>query len=80
MMDWDCSQRRFSFLAGEPIRSEMQLRPEGVCAFLVSINLYLAIQFMACCFVEKRPRAAVGYGIGTAFTSVLLAPPSLVLR
>ena len=59
----------------------MQLRPEGVCAFLVSINLYLAIQFMACCFVEKRPRAAVGYGIGTAFTSVLLASakPSFAL-
>ena len=49
-------------LAGEPIRFEMQLRPEGVCAFLVSINLYLAIQFIACCFVEKRPWAAVGSG------------------
>ena len=68
-------------LAGEPIRFEMQLRPEGVCAFLVSINLYFAIQFMACCFVEKRPRAAVGHGIGTAFTSVLLASakPSFAL-
>lgn len=67
--------------AGEPIRFEMQLRPEGVCAFLVSINLYLALQFMACCFVEKRPRAAVGCGIGTAFTSVLLASvkPSFAL-
>ena len=67
--------------AGEPIRFEMQLRPEGMCAFLVSINLYLAIQFMACCFVEKRPPAAVGYGIGTAFTSVLLASakPSFAL-
>ena len=60
-------------LAGEPIRFEMQLRPEGVCAFLVSINLYLAIQFIACGFVEKRAWAAVGYGIGTSFTSVLLA-------
>ena len=68
-------------LAGEPMRCEMQLRPEGVCAFLVSINLYFAIQFMACCFVEKRPRAAVGHGIGTAFTSVLLASakPSFAL-
>jgi hypothetical protein len=68
-------------LATEPIRFETQLRPEGVCAFLVSINLYVAIQFTACCFVEKRPRAAVGYGIGTAFTSVLLASakPSFAL-
>jgi hypothetical protein len=59
----------------------MQLRPEGVCSFLVSINLYFAIQFMACCFLEKRPRAAVGHGIGTAFTSVLLASakPSFAL-
>jgi hypothetical protein len=60
-------------LAAEPIRAEMQLRPEGVCAFLVSLNLYFAIQFMACCFVEKRARASVGHGIGTVFTAVLLA-------
>jgi hypothetical protein len=68
-------------LAGEAMRFEMQLRPEGVCAFLVSINLYLAIQFMACCFVEKRPGATAAYGIGTAFTSVLLASakPSFAL-
>jgi hypothetical protein len=60
-------------LGAEPIRAEMQLRPEGVCAFLVSLNLYFAIHFMACCFVEKRPRASVGHGIGTVFTAVLLA-------
>lgn len=60
-------------LAAEPIRAEMQLRPEGVCAFLVSLNLYFAIQFMACSFVEKRPRASVGNGIGTVFTAGLLA-------
>lgn len=66
---------------GEPMRFEMQLRPEGISAFLVSINLYLAIQFMARGFVEKRPWAAVGFGIGTAFTSVLLASakPSFLL-
>ncbi|MEY2501619.1 MAG: hypothetical protein QOI07_1953 [Verrucomicrobiota bacterium] len=60
-------------LGAEPIRAEMQLRPEGVCAFLVSLNLYFAIHFMACCFVEERPRASVGHGIGTVFTAVLLA-------
>jgi hypothetical protein len=60
-------------LGAEPIRAEMQLRPEGLCAFLVSLNLYFAIQFMACCFVEKRPRASVGHGIGTVFTAVVLA-------
>jgi hypothetical protein len=68
-------------LAGESIRFEMQLRPEGVCAFLVSLNLYLSIQFIACGFVEKRPWIAVGWGIGVAFTSVLLAAakPSFAL-
>jgi hypothetical protein len=68
-------------LAGESIRFEMQLRPEGLCAFLVSINLYLAVQFIACGFVEKRPWAAVGSGVGVAFTSVLLASakPSFAL-
>lgn len=68
-------------LAGESIRFEMQLRPEGLCAFLVSVNLYLAVQFIACGFVEKRPWAAVGAGVGVAFTSVLLASakPSFAL-
>jgi hypothetical protein len=68
-------------LAGETIRFEMQLRPEGVCAFLIGLNLYLAIQFTICGFWEKRPSAAVGFGIGVAFTSVLLASakPSFAL-
>jgi hypothetical protein len=68
-------------LAGESIRFEMQLRPEGVCAFLVSLNLYLSIQFIACAFLERRPRTAVGFGIWVAFTSVLLAAakPSFAL-
>jgi hypothetical protein len=61
-------------LAGEPTRFEMQLRPEGICAFLIAINLYLVLQFIAFSFVEKRrPWAAVGFGIGIAFTSILLA-------
>ena len=60
-------------VAGEPIRFEMQLRPEGMCAFLVSVSLYLAIQFVACSFVEQRRRPAVAYGIGAAFTSLMLA-------
>jgi hypothetical protein len=69
-------------LAGEPTRFEMQLRPEGVCAFLVAINLYLVLQFIAFSFVEKRrPWVAAGFGIGIVFTSILLASakPSLAL-
>lgn len=65
--------------AGDPIRTEMQLRPEGICAFLLGLNLYLAIGFMARIFVEPQ-RPKVGLGIGTAFTAVLLASvkPSFV--
>jgi hypothetical protein len=67
--------------AAEPIRAEMQLRPEAVCSFLVSLNLYLAFQFIACFFLERRRRATVVYGIATAFTSVALvsAKPSFGL-
>ena len=60
-------------LAGESIRFEMQLRPEGVSAFLAGLNLYLAVQFASCAFVEKRRWPAVGAGIGIAFSSILLA-------
>jgi len=60
-------------LASEPIRFETQLRPEGVCAFLISVNLYLVIQFTACFFVEGRQAASVAYGIAAVFSSILLA-------
>src|SRR5205807_10526220 len=68
-------------LAGDPIRFEMQLRPEGVCAFLVSLHLYFAIQFIACSFVEQRRWPAVAWGVGTALTAALLASakPSFAL-
>ena len=46
-------------LPNGPIRFETQLRPEGVCAFLFSINLYLVIQFTTCCFIEDRRVATV---------------------
>jgi hypothetical protein len=60
-------------LAGEPIRFETQLRPEGICAFLISVNLYVVIQFTACFFVERRQAASVTYGIAAVFSSILLA-------
>ena len=60
-------------LASEPIRFETQLRPEGVCAFLISVNLYVVIQFTACFFVEGRRAASVAYGIAAVFSSILLA-------
>jgi hypothetical protein len=68
-------------LASGPIWFEIKLRPEAVCIFLVSVNLYLVIQFGACCFVENRQTAAVVYGITTIFNSLLLADvkPSFLL-
>ena len=67
--------------AGETIHLEMQLRPEAVCAFLVSLNIWLFLQFIASCFVEDRPTAATLYGIALIFSAILLASvrPSFML-
>jgi hypothetical protein len=66
-------------LAGEPIRTEMQLRPEGVCAFVLSLNLYFVIEFIRRAFLEKR--SAVIFGAGIGVTALLLASlkPSFIL-
>ena len=60
-------------LASDTIRIETQLRPEGVCAFLISINLYFAVQFISCSFLEHRRTSAVVCGNATVLTSLLLA-------
>jgi hypothetical protein len=60
-------------LASDTIRIETQLRPEGVCPFLISVNLYFAIQFISCSFLERRRIGAVIYGSATGLTSLLLA-------
>ena len=57
----------------EPLCFEMDIRPEGICGFLISINLYFIIQFIACCFLKRRRTATVTYGITVVFTSILLA-------
>src|SRR5437762_4068584 len=59
-------------LAGEPIRTEMQIRPEGICAFVLSLNLWFAVGFMARAFVAKRELPA-GLGMGVVTTALLLA-------
>jgi len=60
-------------LASDTIRIETQLRPEGVCAFLISINLYFAVQFVSCSFLERRRTGAIVCGSATVFGSLLLA-------
>jgi len=65
-------------LASDTNRTETQLRPEGVCAFLISINLYFAVQFISCSVLEHRRTGAIVYGSATVLTSLLLgsAKPS----
>jgi hypothetical protein len=60
-------------LASDTIQTETQLRPEGVCAFLISTNLYFAVQFISCSFLEHRRTSAVVCGNATVLTSLLLA-------
>jgi hypothetical protein len=57
----------------EPLLFERDIRPEGICGFLISINLYLVVEFTACCFLEGRRTATVIYGIAAVFSSILLA-------
>lgn len=59
--------------ASDTVRFETQLRPEGISAFLISINLYVIVQFIACCFLENRRTAAIAYGIAIVFISLVLA-------
>jgi hypothetical protein len=60
-------------LASDTIQTETQLRPEGVSAFLISINLYFAVQFISSSFLEHRRTSAVVCGNATVLTSLLLA-------
>src|SRR3954452_5380110 len=49
-------------LAGEPIRAEMEIRPEAICAFLLALNLYFLAGFLAQKFLVQT--APVAWGIG----------------
>src|SRR4029077_14565063 len=51
---------------------EKEIRPEGICAFVLSIIFYLLVQFLACFFLEHRRTATVAYAIGLAFTAIFL--------
>ena len=66
-------------VAGDPIRTEMQIRPEGVCAFFLSLNLWCVVQFIGDTFVEKK-QPSVRLGVGLVLTAVVLASlkPSFV--
>jgi hypothetical protein len=59
-------------VAGDSIRTEIQIRPEAVCAFVFSLNLWFAVKFSASTFIEKRRPSPV-LGTGLVGTAVLLA-------
>ena len=66
-------------LAGEPVRAETGIRPEGICAFLLSLNLYFVVGFISRAFIARH-KPPVLFGAGTGITAMLLASvkPSFV--
>lgn len=66
--------------AAEPIHAEMQIRPEGVCAFFLGLNLCLVVEFWGRTFVQPN-KHVIGVGIGTVASAIVLAllKPSFVL-
>src|SRR6266436_2121620 len=60
-------------LQWQTIVFEKEIRPEGICAFVVSFTFYLLIQFLACFFLQHRRTATVAYAIVLAFTAIFLA-------
>lgn len=60
-------------LASDTNQIETQLRPEGICAFLLSVNLYFALEFVYYSFLAHRRAAALACGIMTVLSSLLLA-------
>jgi hypothetical protein len=68
-------------LQWQTVTFEQEIRPEGICAFVLSVTLYFLIQFFACFFLEHRRTASVAYGIALSFTAIFLASikPSFAL-
>jgi hypothetical protein len=57
-------------LQWQTVTFEQEIRPEGICAFVLSVTLYFLIQFFACFFLEHRRTASVAYGIALSFTAI----------
>ena len=60
-------------LAAETTRIETQLRPEAVCGFLLSLNLYFTLQFIYYSFISERRTAALVYGSASVLSLLFLA-------
>jgi hypothetical protein len=59
--------------AGEPIRAEMGIRPEGVAAFFLCLNLYCTIEFSVRAFLAGPKHSVLAFGILTGVSAVVLA-------
>jgi hypothetical protein len=56
----------------DPIRFELQIRPEAVCGFLGMLNFYMVLQFTYWFFIREERRAAVLYSLGTILSGLVL--------
>ena len=59
-------------LQWQTVTFEQEIRPEGICAFVLSVTLYFLVQFLTCFFLEHRRTASVAYGIALSFTAIFL--------
>src|ERR1043166_963186 len=46
--------------ATDPIHLETRIRPEGICAFLISVNFYVVVPFIISGLIGSRRNAAIG--------------------
>src|SRR5207302_10563472 len=60
-------------LQWQTIAFEQAIRPESICAFVLSVTFYFLIQFLACFFVEHSCTAAVAFGVALSFAAIFLA-------
>jgi hypothetical protein len=63
-------------LQWQTIVFEKEIRPEGICAFVLSITFYLLIQFLACFFLEHRRTATIAFAFALAFAATRLSGPA----
>jgi hypothetical protein len=56
----------------EPIRLEGELRPEGLCGFLVILSIFLVVRFTWRSLARPHPKIAVSCGSALIFTATLL--------
>ena len=59
-------------LAIDPMRFETDIRPEGVCGFLLCLNLWALFAFLHSAFIRRSSTASPLYGIVLVLSALLL--------